>query len=145
MKKVILLSVLCVVLALTGGGLALYQVIESGALTGGSAQRSQLIGTWNGPRGARLTLNEDGTAKAVNIPSGVIDETPVGSITGDGTWSLEKRSSVFVDQGIILDLKTGKTRAFINDLYVMDKGAQGGIYIQTTEDSSYKFVFKRSA
>lgn len=146
MKKVILLSVLCVVLALAGGGFLLYRVIESGAFTGGSAKRSELLGTWSGPRGARVTLNEDGTAKAVNIPGGLIDETPVGSITGDGTWTLKERPNVFVDQEITLDLKTGpKTRAIVDDLYVMDKGAQGGIYIQTSEDSSYKFVFTRSS
>ncbi|MFD0169144.1 hypothetical protein ACFVJH_34125 [Streptomyces decoyicus] len=145
MKKVIMISVLCVVLALAGGGFLLYRVIDSGFFTGASAKRSELIGTWSGPRGARVTLHEDGTAEAVKIPGGLVGETPVGSITGEGTWTLPKRPTSLADQQITLDLKTGpKIRAFIDDLYVMGKGAKDGIYIQTSEDSPNRLVFKRS-
>ncbi|MDT0461165.1 hypothetical protein RM550_36610 [Streptomyces sp. DSM 41527] len=95
MKKVIMISVLCVVLALAGGGFLLYRVIDSGFFTGASAKRSELIGTWSGPRGG----------------------------TGN----------------------TGpKIRALIDDLYVMGKEAKDGIYIQTSEDSPNRFVFKKS-
>ncbi|MEV0374202.1 hypothetical protein AB0I10_31100 [Streptomyces sp. NPDC050636] len=148
MKKVVLLSVLCVTLALAGGGFLVYRVIDSGFLTGASAERSELIGTWSGPQGARVTLHEDGTAEAVKIPGGFdwSSEKPIGSITGDGTWTLKKKPNAFVDQEITLDLKTGKkVGALIDDLHVLDKGAQGGIYMPISEDSSNKFIFKKSS
>lgn len=75
----------------------------------------------------------------------MVGETPVGSITGEGAWALPKRPTSLADQQITLDLKTGpKIRALIDDLYVMGKGAKDGIYIQTSEDSPNRFVFKKS-
>ncbi len=41
MKKFIMISVLCVLLALAGGGFLLYCVIDSGFFTGASAKRSE--------------------------------------------------------------------------------------------------------
>ncbi len=148
MKKIILASVLCVVLALAGGGFLLYRAIDSGFFTGGSADRSELIGAWSGPQGARITLNEDGTAEGTKIPGGFTwpDETPENLISGNGTWSLRKRPNSFVDQQITVDLKTGpKIHAVIDNLYVVDKGAKGGIYLRISEDSSNQFVLKRSS
>ncbi|MGX1762758.1 hypothetical protein ACWIG5_38695 [Streptomyces lydicus] len=144
MKKVILLSVLCVALALAGGGFLLYRAIDSGAITGGSAERTELIGSWHAPDGAQVTLRKDGTAEGVKIPGHFSDdERPQNPITGEGKWTLGKRRT-FVDQEITVVLNTGPGKRSTIEFRIVDKGARGGIYRPISVESSSVFVFTKS-
>ncbi|MFJ9448047.1 hypothetical protein ACIRRH_40410 [Kitasatospora sp. NPDC101235] len=112
---------------------------------GGSIKTEELLGSWSGSQGAQLTLHEDGTLSAVNVPTEFADAdaTAVRQFSGQGSWSLEEKSAL-ADQeiGVTLDGPDG-TRTSVR-LRVRGDGARDGIYIPVSEDSPKKFVFRKS-
>ncbi|MFD4130541.1 hypothetical protein ACFXKK_34615 [Streptomyces globisporus] len=114
--------------------------------TGGSAKSSDLIGSWSGPRDARVTFDEDGSATAEKVPSHFSFENgaPLDPVTGSGTWALEKKANSAVDQEIRLTIELGPDSSTVMQLLIVDKGAEGGIYLPVSMDSPKKFVFKKA-
>ncbi|MEV7189954.1 hypothetical protein [Kitasatospora sp. NPDC093102] len=111
---------------------------------GGSIKTEELLGSWTGSQGAQLTLHEDGTLSAVNIPTEFADAdaTVVRQFSGQGSWSLEGKSALADQQiDVTLDASDG-TRTSVR-LRVRGDGVRDGIYIPVSEDSPKKFVFRK--
>lgn len=138
MRKILSLSALFV--SLTLGAVAC-------SPTGGSASSSDLVGAWSGPREARLTFNDDGSATAVKVPShfSLDNGAPLDPVTGSGTWALEKKANSLVDQEVTLTIELGSDSSTRIRILIMDKGARGGIYLPVSMDSPKRFVFKKTA
>ncbi|MFE7530800.1 hypothetical protein ACFU7Y_34570 [Kitasatospora sp. NPDC057542] len=112
---------------------------------GGSIKTEELLGSWTGSQGAQLTLHEDGTLSAVNIPTEFadVDAIAVRQFSGQGSWSLEEKSTLADQQiDVTLDASDG-TRTSVR-LRVRGDGVRDGIYIPVSEDSPKKFVFRKS-
>ncbi|MFH9265433.1 hypothetical protein ACH4KN_14405 [Streptomyces sp. NPDC017546] len=115
--------------------------------TGGSAKPSDLIGAWSGPREARVTFDEDGSATAEKVPThfSFEDGAPLDPVTGSGTWVLEKKANSVADQEVTLTIQLAPDSSTRLQLLIMDKGARGGIYLPVSADSPKRFIFKKVA
>ncbi|MEW2579596.1 hypothetical protein [Streptomyces syringium] len=135
-KAIISLSILCGVLVV---GVFLYLLPPDG-----SAKPSELVGYWRGSQGAELTLREDGSLTAVEVPTGFSDDDkPDERFTGKGTWTLEPKPEVG-DQEIHLSLGEVFGSKIGIELEIQGKGAKDGLAIPISIDSGTKFTFKRS-
>ncbi|MFD7237051.1 hypothetical protein ACFWAT_17320 [Streptomyces syringium] len=110
----------------------------------GSAKPSELVGTWRGSQGASLTLREDGSLVAVNVPTDFpVDNEPLKPFTGMGSWDLEEKSELYnqeidVSLGEVFGSKIGIR------LEILGKAARDGLAIPISPDTGKKFTFKRS-
>ncbi|MCD9140584.1 hypothetical protein [Streptomyces albireticuli] len=112
----------------------------------GSAQPSDLVGSWSGEQGARVTLREDGSVAAVKVPTAfsLESEKPTKWFTGSGTWELEKKPKLG-DQQIGLTLgEVFGSKKWVR-LRVAGKAAQGGLYVVISEDAAKTFPLKKSS
>ncbi|MGA5131377.1 hypothetical protein ACPCTO_16350 [Streptomyces olivoreticuli] len=139
MKKIVArLSMLCVVLA--AGAAAFFLFFGS---DGGSAEPSELVGSWHGSRGAELILHEDGSLTAVNVPTDFSEhDEPIKPFTGKGTWNLDKKPKLG-DQEISLSLGEVFGSKIGIQVTIMGKGARGGLSFRVSVDSSRGFTFGR--
>ncbi|MEU7597677.1 hypothetical protein AB0B79_32285 [Streptomyces sp. NPDC039022] len=131
------------VLVLAVGGFLVFAAID--AMKPGTAERSDVIGSWTGSRGARLTLREDGTATGVKVPVGFRpDGTPITTAGGSGTWSMKKRMVSTADQEIRVVLNTGgpdiRTVFYFS---VNGQGAEDGLYLPVSAETAQQFRFNR--
>ncbi|WP_370419180.1 hypothetical protein AB8O64_12155 [Streptomyces sp. QH1-20] len=140
MKRVgIPLAVICFVLAV--GAVALLLLTQG---DNGSAKPSELVGSWRGSQGAELTLREDGSLTAVNVPTHFsVDNEPLKPFTGKGSWDLEEKpeldnQEIDVTLGEVFGSKIGIR------LEILGKAARDGLAIPISEDTGKKFTFKRS-
>ncbi|MFD7237052.1 hypothetical protein ACFWAT_17325 [Streptomyces syringium] len=134
-KAYISLSIICGVLAV---GASLYLLPPDG-----SAEPSELVGSWRGSQGAELTLREDGSLTAVVVPTRFSDDDkPANLFTGKGTWTLEPKPEAG-DQQIHLSLGEvfGSKKGV--QLEIQGKGARDGLAIPISIDTGAKFTFKR--
>ncbi|MFH8349590.1 hypothetical protein [Streptomyces sp. NPDC018045] len=130
------------VLVLAAGGFLLFVVID--AMKPGTAERSDVIGSWTGSHGARLTLREDGTATGVKVPARFApDGTPNATVGGSGTWTMKKKMSSAADQEIEVVLNTGPGIQAGVDFSVNGQGAEDGLYIPVSAETAQQFRFKR--
>ncbi|MCC2277223.1 hypothetical protein LKL35_17620 [Streptomyces sp. ET3-23] len=137
-KPLVLLAALCGVLAVGAAGF-LFLVRPDG-----TAKSSDLVGSWYGSRGAELTLHEDGTLTAVNVPTSFSeDDEPIEPFTGKGAWRLEDKPE-FGNQEIHLSLGEVFGSKIGVQVEIMGKGAQDGISIPISDDAGTRFTFKRS-
>ncbi|MEF3111927.1 hypothetical protein [Streptomyces chrestomyceticus] len=142
MKKVMPLAIAASVLVLAAGGFVLFAAID--AMKPGSAERSDVIGSWTGSRGARLTLREDGTATGVKVPVGFKpDGTPIHTAGGSGTWSMKKKRASTADQEIEVVLNTGPDIRTGFDFLVNGQGAEDGLYLPVSAETAQQFRFER--
>ncbi|UQI47277.1 hypothetical protein M1P56_24480 [Streptomyces sp. HU2014] len=112
----------------------------------GSAQPSDLVGSWSGGQGTKVTLREDGSAAVVEVPTAFSPESekPTKWFTGNGTWELEKKPKLG-DQQIDLTLGEASGSKKWVRLRVMGKAAQGGLYVVISEDAAKTFPLKKSS
>lgn len=110
----------------------------------GSAERGDLVGTWTGPRGARVTLREDGTAIATKVPTAYsgYDYGPADTISGTGTWSLPRRPDIFVDQTVEVTVGTGRGQRETS-LEVDGPGARHGMHVPVDVESALGIDFHK--
>ncbi|WP_157851650.1 hypothetical protein [Streptomyces monomycini] len=142
MKRIVPLTIAASLLVLAVGGFLLFTAID--AMRPGTAERSDVIGSWTGSRGAGLTLREDGTATGVKVPVGFRpDGTPITTAGGSGTWSMEKRKSSAADQEIKVVLDTGPDIRTGFDFSVNGQGAEDGLYLPVSAETAQQFRFKR--
>lgn len=135
-KALISLSILCGVLVV---GAFLYLLPPDG-----SAKPSELVGSWRGSQGAELTLREDGSLTAVEVPTRFSDDDkPAKLFTGKGTWTLEPKPEVG-DQEIHLLLGEVFGSKIGIELEIQGKGARDGLAHVISIDTGKKFTFKRS-
>ncbi|MEV5241153.1 hypothetical protein AB0K89_18905 [Streptomyces cinnamoneus] len=137
MKKSVVISSLVAM-----AGVILFFVWEPN----GSAKPSELVGSWRGPQGSQLTLREDGSVTAENVPTSFSDEgKPIDRFTGKGEWSLgaEPKFPKVGDQRI--DVTLGETFGSKSGIWldVKGKGASGGLSIPISYDTGKEFVFKK--
>ncbi|WP_116214538.1 hypothetical protein [Streptomyces olivoreticuli] len=141
MKKIVIpIAVLC------GAALAVgAAVFLSTAEPYGSAEPSELVGSWHGSQGAELTLRKDGSLSAVKVPTDFSDSgDPIKPFTGKGTWELKAKSD-FDDQEI--DVSLGEVFGSKIGIYlqVKGKGARDGLAIPVSVDTAQRFAFKRDS
>ncbi|MEU5426422.1 hypothetical protein AB0H73_12550 [Streptomyces olivoreticuli] len=141
MKKIIVpLSIICAVLA--AGAAAFFFLFGS---EGGSAKPSELVGSWHGSQSAELTLRKDGSLTAVNVPTDFSEaDEPIKPFTGKGTWKVGERpklgdQEIHLSLGEVFGSRTGV------QVTIMGEGAQDGLSIRVSADSSRGFTFKRSS
>ncbi|MEU7164573.1 hypothetical protein AB0A70_07985 [Streptomyces morookaense] len=140
MKKIVVpLSVLGFVMVVAIGSF-----LFSAGSDNGSANASDLVGSWSGSQGAELTLHKDGSLTAVKVPTtfSAEDDTPIKPFTGKGSWKLMEKPR-YDDQEIEVSLGDVFGSKIGTQLKVNGKGARDGIYIPISEDSGAKFLFKR--
>ncbi|OKI02617.1 hypothetical protein A6A06_16555 [Streptomyces sp. CB02923] len=142
MKKIVPLAIAVSALALVAGGFLLFAVID--AMKPGTAERGDVIGSWTGSGGARLTLREDGTATGVKVPARFApDGTPTDTLGGSGTWSMKKKMSSAADQEIEVVLHTSPGIRAGVDFSVNGEGAEDGLYLPVSAETAQQFRFKK--
>ncbi|MBB5119135.1 hypothetical protein AF335_15500 [Streptomyces eurocidicus] len=140
MKKIVILLAAFGALLMAGVAAFLYLYEPDG-----SAERSEIVGSWYGSRGARLTFREDGTLTAVGVPAGFSDDhEPVNPFTGEGTWTLEKKPKLG-DQEIHLFLGDAAHSTVGTWMEIRGKGARDGLCMPFNADTVKGFTFKRSS
>lgn len=112
----------------------------------------QVVGTWRGDSGGRVTFFDDGRFEMSGIPRDAIvfsfSKPPAGedSLTGAGTWRLQgegRRSSS-------LELVTDTTGSFVNgevamSLELSEGGAHPVFYFETDVDEGYGYEVRRTS
>ncbi|GAA0474808.1 hypothetical protein ABZ951_19035 [Streptomyces sp. NPDC046215] len=140
-KLAIPLSILGLIVAMGTGACSFSAPAEDG-----SAQPSDFAGSWSGRQGAKVTLGEDGSVVAVELPTAfsVESKKPVKWFTGKGTWELQKKPKLGDQQ---IDLTLGEvfgSKKWVR-LRIKGKGAREGLYIPISEDSAEAFPLKRAS
>ncbi|MEV5597978.1 hypothetical protein [Streptomyces sp. NPDC052496] len=143
MKKTAQVAIAASVLALIAGGFLLFHLIRESEPF--KAERSDFIGAWAGPGGARLTLHEDGTAIGDRVPSRFSGSASAVSATlsGSGTWSMGTRYTSLANQKIFVTLRTGPEQEATVEVGAYGQGAKNGLYISVSADTEEMFVFKK--
>ncbi|MEU2789702.1 hypothetical protein [Streptomyces sp. NPDC007100] len=111
----------------------------------GRAEPGDVVGTWNGPRGAQVTLREDGSATATKVPGDYSGYNPVHAFSGKGTWTLRKPKHSLAEQAIELEIGTGTERRATIELVVDGRGARDGIHVPVDADSALGIDFHKGS
>ncbi|MFH9422281.1 hypothetical protein [Streptomyces sp. NPDC017529] len=119
----------------------IYLFVEWGP---GSAEPRDIVGTWTGPRGAQVTLREDGTAIATNMPTAYSGYDYRSTISGTGTWSLPRRPDIFVDQAVKITIPAGRGERE-TELEVDGPGARHGMHVPVDVESALGIDFHKAS
>ncbi|GCD46967.1 hypothetical protein [Streptomyces paromomycinus] len=111
----------------------------------GRAEPGDLVGTWSGPRGAQVTLREDGSATATEVPGGYSGYHPVHTFSGTGTWTLPKAPNSAAEQVIRVEVVTGPGESATVELLIDGDGARDGIHVPVSAESALGIDFRKTA
>ncbi|MFJ9521037.1 hypothetical protein ACIRPK_22635 [Kitasatospora sp. NPDC101801] len=119
--------------------------ISTDDLSGGDAKASDLVGTWLGPDGARISFAADGTFASQDYPVEVSPATgqPVRRASDSGAWDLAGTANSPGDQEIELTfLNPADGTRYGGRLRALGASASKGLSVFWSEDATTKIVFK---
>ncbi|MEU7162447.1 hypothetical protein AB0A98_39435 [Streptomyces chrestomyceticus] len=111
----------------------------------GRAEPGDVVGTWTGPRGAQVTLREDGSAAATKVPGGYSGYHPAHAFSGEGTWTLRKPTNSLAEQEIQVEVGTGAGQRATIELVVDGRGARNGIHVPVSAESALGIDFRKAS
>ncbi|MEU7203767.1 hypothetical protein [Streptomyces sp. NPDC045470] len=110
----------------------------------GRAEPDDVVGTWSGPRGAQVTLGEDGSATATKVPDDYSGYHPSHTFSGTGTWTLQRPANSAASQEILVTVATGPGIRATIELVVDGDGARDGIHVPVSAESALGIDFRKT-